>query len=96
MLDPVIAICQLQSQVRKRKCSSNVNEVACEGDAEQVPHKKLKRSIYYSASPLKHGSCREVRFHFLGSELPLPWLTVSLLELYRMFWEIPNNMVNVL
>lgn len=59
MLDPVIAMCQLQSQVRKRKCSSNVNEVACEGDAEEVPHKKLKTSIYSSASPLKHGSCRE-------------------------------------
>ncbi|KAH9742609.1 NET domain-containing protein [Citrus sinensis] len=59
MLDPVIAMCQLQSQVRNRKCSPNVNEVACKGDAEQVPRKKLKTSIYSSHSSLKHGSCRE-------------------------------------
>ncbi|KAH9791081.1 NET domain-containing protein [Citrus sinensis] len=59
MLDPVIAMCQLQSQVRNRKCSPNVNEVACKGDAEQVPRKKLKTSIYSLHSSLKHGSCRE-------------------------------------
>ncbi|KAK9221533.1 hypothetical protein WN944_009960 [Citrus x changshan-huyou] len=59
MLDPVIAMCQLQSQVINRKCSPNVNEVACKGDAEQVPCKKLKTSIYSSHSSLKHGSCRE-------------------------------------
>ncbi|ESR59906.1 hypothetical protein CICLE_v10015858mg [Citrus x clementina] len=59
MLDPVIAMCQLQSQVRNRKYSPNVNEVACKGDAEQVPRKKLKTSIYSSHSSLKHGSCRE-------------------------------------
>lgn len=90
MLDPVIAMCQLQSQVRNRKCLPNVNEVACKGDAEQVPRKKLKTSIYSSHSSLKHGSCREVRFHFLGSELSftvtlLPWLTMSFLELYHYF-----------
>ncbi|KAJ4729341.1 Transcription factor like [Melia azedarach] len=59
MLDPVISMCQLQSQLR-RKCSSNVIGAAAEGDAEQVPHKKLKTSSSSSsANTLNGGSCRE-------------------------------------
>lgn len=98
MLDPVIAMCQLQSQVINRKCSPNVNEVACKGDAEQVPRKKLKTSIYSLHSSLKHGSCREVRFHFLGSELSFTVIMVNnvVFGIVPLFREVPNNMVNVL
>lgn len=78
MLDPVISMCQLQSQLR-RKCSSNVIGAAAEGDAEQVPHKKLKTSSSSSsANTLNGGSCREVILHFLichSSSLKLLFFT---------------------
>ncbi|KAH7577273.1 hypothetical protein ACOSP7_001880 [Xanthoceras sorbifolium] len=64
MLDPVIATCQLQTQLRNKKCLSN-DAGAVEVDAA-VPRKKLKTassssstSIDADASPLKSGSRRE-------------------------------------
>lgn len=60
MLDPVIAMCQLQSQIRNRKSASK-------GHAVEVPFKKHKRSSSFSSTsipghpnPLNSGSCKEV------------------------------------
>ncbi|KAL6960503.1 hypothetical protein U1Q18_038266 [Sarracenia purpurea var. burkii] len=44
MLDPVLAIRQIESNLRCRKSLPNYSVAACEGDAEQHPHKKLKLS----------------------------------------------------
>ncbi|THG23381.1 hypothetical protein TEA_006473 [Camellia sinensis var. sinensis] len=57
MLDPVIAIRHIQSQLRYKKSLSNYSATACdEGDVEQHPHKKIKLSSSISiplhASPI--------------------------------------------
>ncbi|KAI9176441.1 hypothetical protein LWI28_002880 [Acer negundo] len=64
MLDPVVATCQLQTQLRNKKCFSS-DAGAVEVDAA-VPRKKVKTSssssstnIDRDAGPLKSGSCRE-------------------------------------
>lgn len=57
MLDPVIAIRHIQSQLRYKKSLSNYSATACdEGDVEQHPRKKIKLSSSISiplhASPI--------------------------------------------
>lgn len=54
MLDPVFAICRLQSHLRSAKHLPSYSAAASEGDAEQHPHKKIKLSS--SASFPSHGS----------------------------------------
>ncbi|KAA8530164.1 hypothetical protein F0562_004873 [Nyssa sinensis] len=44
MLDPVLAICRIQSYLRCKKGLLSHPGAACEGDARQHPHKKLKLS----------------------------------------------------
>ncbi|XP_058186475.1 uncharacterized protein LOC131303563 [Rhododendron vialii] len=44
MLDPVFAICRLQSQLRYAKCLPNCSGPASGDDAKQHPHKKIKLS----------------------------------------------------
>ncbi|KAK1568331.1 hypothetical protein Q3G72_023213 [Acer saccharum] len=86
MLDPVVATCQLQTQLRNKKCFSS-DAGAVEVDAA-VPRKKVKTSSSSSstnidpdAGPLKSGSCREglvsnridsesVDANVLGKEIP--------------------------
>lgn len=67
MLDPVVKMCWLQSQVRHKKFASEHKQAVSEGDAEPIPNKKLKMSSPSSstsnsalASPVSSGSCREV------------------------------------
>ncbi|XP_057492051.1 uncharacterized protein LOC130777664 isoform X1 [Actinidia eriantha] len=51
MLDPVLGIHQILSHLKYRKSLSNYSGVACEGDAEQHPQKKIKLSTSISIPP---------------------------------------------
>ncbi|XP_031259914.1 uncharacterized protein LOC116123438 [Pistacia vera] len=67
MLDPVIAMCQLQSQIRNKKSLSSDIGTASKGHAVEVPFKKHKTSSSFSSTsipahpnPLNSESCKEV------------------------------------
>ncbi|XP_059450130.1 uncharacterized protein LOC132181083 isoform X6 [Corylus avellana] len=55
MLDPILSLVQLHAQVRGRKYPSSHTGAAYDGDAGQVPHKKLK----VTESP-RESACLEV------------------------------------
>ncbi|KAJ0113607.1 hypothetical protein Patl1_02884 [Pistacia atlantica] len=66
-LDPVIAMCQLQSQIRNKKSLSSDIGTASKGHAGEVPFKKHKTSSSFSSTsipahpnPLNSESCKEV------------------------------------
>lgn len=48
MLDPVLAVCRLQSEVRRRKRPLSHTGATYDSDAGQVPPKKLK--VFSSSS----------------------------------------------
>lgn len=48
MLDPVVAVCQLESEVRRRKRPLSHTGATYDSNAGQVPHKKLK--VFSSSS----------------------------------------------
>ncbi|KAE9449064.1 hypothetical protein C3L33_19036, partial [Rhododendron williamsianum] len=68
MLDPVFAICRLQSQLRYAKCLPNCSGPASGDDAKQHPHKKIKLSS--STSFASNGSP-------VSAEFRLPFLIVG-------------------
>ncbi|PSS30189.1 Transcription factor like [Actinidia chinensis var. chinensis] len=51
MLDPVLGIHRILSHLKYRKSLSNYSGVACEGDTEQHPQKKIKLSTSISIPP---------------------------------------------
>ncbi|GFY87295.1 hypothetical protein Acr_05g0009340 [Actinidia rufa] len=51
MLDPVLGIRRILSHLKYRKSLSNYSGVACEGDTEQHPQKKIKLSSSISIPP---------------------------------------------
>lgn len=85
MLDPVFAICRLQSQLRHAKCLPNCSGPASGDDAKQHPHKKIKltssTSFVSNGSPISAEVCYLIPsfflkwgFYFSGNT----WLSISL------------------
>ena len=62
MLDPVLAIRHLKSEVKRKKRPLSHTGATNDGDAGQVPHKKLKVFLFFlldhpvSLSPVNHCS----------------------------------------
>ena len=59
MLDPVLAIRQIQAHLRDRKHQSHISNAASSSCAEQFPFKKRKMSSP-DANHIRCGSSREV------------------------------------
>ncbi|XP_030953737.1 uncharacterized protein LOC115976546 isoform X5 [Quercus lobata] len=56
MLDPVLAVCRLKSEVRRRKSPLSHTGATYDSDAGQVPHKKLKTTEAPKKSAALEGS----------------------------------------
>lgn len=56
MLDPVLAVCRLKSEVRRRKRPLSHTGATYDSDAGQVPHKKLKTTEAPKKSAALEGS----------------------------------------
>lgn len=52
MLDPVVSMCQLQSQIKSRRCLQRPTGAASEGDAGKSPRKRAKISSSSSSNNL--------------------------------------------
>ncbi|KAI8533556.1 hypothetical protein RHMOL_Rhmol10G0020000 [Rhododendron molle] len=84
MLDPVFAICRLQSQLRYAKCLPNCSGPASGDDAKQHPHKKIKLSSSTSfasnGSPVSAEVCYLIPSFFLkrGFYFSVSWWRVLL------------------
>ncbi|XP_030953733.1 uncharacterized protein LOC115976546 isoform X2 [Quercus lobata] len=68
MLDPVLAVCRLKSEVRRRKSPLSHTGATYDSDAGQVPHKKLKTTEAPKKSAALEGSKMDDLQFFLEND----------------------------
>ncbi|XP_050270985.1 uncharacterized protein LOC126714741 isoform X2 [Quercus robur] len=68
MLDPVLAVCRLKSEVRRRKRPLSHTSATYDSDAGQVPHKKLKTTEAPKKSAALEGSKMDDLQFFLEND----------------------------